>query len=170
VTIGAVVTSIKRQISKKTGKEYARLVLEDFHGTAEAIVFPEAWSQLNQVIVEDACLLLTGGYSQRDRGEDHAPFVVETTRPLTDFRRTGAVALALRWAAPTPPMADDMQSIAALCGEHPGPAPVYIEWSDGNGESARLRSRRLRVSPNEDLIHALRTLLGADAVRLVKAG
>ena len=39
---------MKRQISKKTGKEYARLVLEDFHGTAEAIVFPEAWAKLNQ--------------------------------------------------------------------------------------------------------------------------
>ena len=35
-----MVTAVKRQISKKTGKEYARLTLEDFHGTAEAIVFP----------------------------------------------------------------------------------------------------------------------------------
>ena len=41
--------AVKRQISKKTGKEYARLVLEDFHGTAEAIVFPDAWAKLNQV-------------------------------------------------------------------------------------------------------------------------
>ncbi|MDX2057061.1 MAG: DNA polymerase III subunit alpha [Gemmatimonadales bacterium] len=170
VTIGAVVTAIKRQISKKTGKEYARLVLEDFHGTGEAIVFPEAWAQLNQTIVEDACLLLTGGYSQRDRGEDRAPFVVESAKPLTEFRRTGAVALAIRWATPKPPPSGDMRAIAGLCAEHPGPAPVYIEWSDGNGESARLRSKTLRVSPNEDLIHALRTLLGSDAVRLVKAG
>jgi DNA polymerase-3 subunit alpha len=34
VSVAAVVTAVKRQISKKTGKEYARLVLEDFHGTA----------------------------------------------------------------------------------------------------------------------------------------
>lgn len=170
VTIGAVVTGIKRQISKKTGKEYARLVLEDFHGTGEAIVFPDSWAQLNQTITEDACLLLTGGYSNRDRGEDRAPFVVESAKPLTEFRRTGAVALALRWAVPRPPAPADMQAIAAVCTDHPGPAPIYIEWSDGNGEAARLRSRSLRVSPDEDLIHALRTLLGADAVRLVKAG
>src|SRR5256885_6699268 len=38
VTIAAIVTVVKRQISKKTGSEYARLVLEDFHGTAEALV------------------------------------------------------------------------------------------------------------------------------------
>ncbi|MBM4188933.1 MAG: DNA polymerase III subunit alpha [Gemmatimonadetes bacterium] len=169
VTIGAVVTAIKRQISKKTGKEYARLVLEDFHGTGEAIVFPDAWAQLNQTITEDACLLLTGGYSQRDRGEDRAPFVVDSARLLAELRQTGAVAVALRWARPSAPAATDLQAVAALCAEHPGPAPVYIEWSDGNGEAARMRSRRLRVSPTEDLVHALRTVLGPDAVRLVKA-
>ena len=49
VTLAAVITQVKRQISKKTGKEYARLVLEDFHGTAEAIVFPDAWARLNQM-------------------------------------------------------------------------------------------------------------------------
>jgi hypothetical protein len=96
--------------------------------------------------------------------------VVEAARPLTELRQTGAVALALRWTAPNRPAPADMGAIAGLCAEHPGPAPVYIEWSDGNGESARLRSKRLRVSPHEDLIHSLRTLLGPDAVRLVKAG
>src|SRR3954471_23470788 len=69
VSVAAVVTAVKRQISKKTGKEYARLVLEDFHGTAEAIVFPDAWAKLNGTIFPDAALLLTGGYSDRDRGE-----------------------------------------------------------------------------------------------------
>ncbi|HEX6433880.1 MAG TPA: DNA polymerase III subunit alpha, partial [Gemmatimonadales bacterium] len=58
VSVAAVVTAVKRQISKKTGKEYARLVLEDFHGTAEAIVFPEAWAKLNQIIRPDSLLLL----------------------------------------------------------------------------------------------------------------
>ena len=63
VAIAVVVTGVKRQISKKSGKEYARITIEDFHGTAEAIVFPEAWAKLNQVIHADAAMLLTGGYS-----------------------------------------------------------------------------------------------------------
>ena len=60
VTLGAVITQVKRQISRKTGKEYARLTLEDFHGTADAIVFPDAWSRLNSVVKEDLPVLLTG--------------------------------------------------------------------------------------------------------------
>jgi len=170
VTVAAVVTGVKRQISKKTGKEYARLVLEDFHGTAEAIVFPDAWAKLNGTIVPDAALLLTGGYSDRDRGEDHAPFIVEAARALDELKSSGAVALSFRWRSPAAPGPDALRAAAALCSAHPGPTPLYIEWSDGNGESVRLRSRRVRVAAEEDLVRALRDLLGADSVHYIKAG
>jgi DNA polymerase-3 subunit alpha len=168
VTIGAVVTALKRQISKKTGKEYARLVLEDFHGTAEAIVFPDAWAKLNQAILPDAALLLTGGYSDRDRGEDRAPFIVESVQPLSEIRPTGALALSLRWRLPAAPPADAVRAVARLCTSHPGPTPVYIEWNDGNGESVRLRSRSLRVALEEDLVRGLRELLGPDAIHYAR--
>ncbi len=48
--------------------------------------------------------------------------------------------------------------------------PIYIDWSDGNGECVRLRSRRVRVAAEEELVRALRDLLGTDAVHYVKAG
>jgi len=170
VTVAAVVTGVKRQISKKTGKEYARLILEDFHGTAEAIVFPEAWAKLNQVIVVDLGVLLTGGYSARDRGEDRAPFVIEAARPLEELRASGAIGVAIRWRAPAAPGAGAIRAAAAVCAAHPGPAPVYIEWSDGNGEALRLRARQLRVDPQDDVIRDLRARLGVEAVFYVRAG
>ena len=46
----------------------------------------------------------------------------------------------------------------------------YLRASDGNGEAVRLRSRRVRVAAEEDLVRALRDLLGADSVHYVKAG
>ncbi|MGH7698998.1 MAG: DNA polymerase III subunit alpha, partial [Gemmatimonadales bacterium] len=106
VTIAAVVTAAKRQISRKSGAEYARVVLEDFHGSAEALVFPEAWARLNQLILPDAALLFTGGYSARDRQEETAPFIVEAAEPLEALRSRGAIAVALRWSAADPPEPD----------------------------------------------------------------
>jgi len=170
VSVAAVVTGVKRQISKKTGKEYARLVLEDFHGTAEAIVFPDAWAKLNQVIFQDAALLLTGGYSDRDRGEDQAPFIVEIARPLEELKASGALALSLSWRAPSAPQPAALKEVVAICSAHPGPTPLYIDWSDGNGDAVRLRSRRLRVAAEEDLVRALRDVLGAECVHYIKAG
>src|SRR5205823_2260409 len=48
VSLGVVVTAIKRQISKKSGAEFARLTVEDFSGSSEVLVFPEAWSALGE--------------------------------------------------------------------------------------------------------------------------
>lgn len=176
-TIAAVVTVVKRQVSKKSGAEYARLTLEDFHGTAEALVFPEAWAKLNDTIRPDRTLLLTGGYSARDRGEEQAPFIVEAVRPLEELRPSGAIGVALSWTAASPPEPETARAVAALCAAHPGPAPVLVEWGrgdgngagDGHGSTARLRSRSLRVDPADDLLAALRDLLGAERVHLVKA-
>ena len=177
VTIAAVVTLLKRQISKKSGAEYARLTLEDFHGTADALVFPEAWAKLNGVIRADGAYLLTGGYIPRDRGEDQAPFIVDTARALDDLRPSGAIGVALRWTAASRPEPETTRAIAALCAAHPGPTPLFIEWRgqnggtgvDDHGTAVRLRSRAFRVDAADDLLAALRDLLGVDGVSLVKA-
>src|SRR2546421_10578729 len=132
VRIGAVATVVKRQISKKTGAEYARLTLEDFHGTAEALVFPEAWAKLNEVIRPDGVLLLSGGYSGRDRDEEQAPFIVEAAQPLDELKTAGAIAVALRWSPHAPPPPGAGRAVAALCAAHPGPAPVLVEGEDGH--------------------------------------
>ena len=173
VRVGAVVTMVKRQISKKTGAEYARLTLEDFHGTAEALVFPEAWAKLNDVIRTDRALLLSGSHSARDRGEEQAPFIIEAAQPLDELKASGAIGVALRWSPDAP--VDATRAVAALCAAHPGPAPVLLEWSDEDGarpltpgEVARLRSRSLRVDAADDLLAALRELVGPDRVHLVR--
>jgi len=186
IRIAAVVTVVKRQISKKSGAEYARLTLEDFHGTAEALVFPEAWAKLNEVIRPDGVLLLSGGYSGRDRDEEQAPFIVEAAQPLDELKTAGAIAVALRWSPHAPPPPGAGRAVAALCAAHPGPAPVLVEWEeDGHPGLApgvsttttnpgrepgatRLRSRSLRVEVNDDLLAALRGLLGPDHVHLVR--
>jgi len=170
VRVAGVITAVRRQVARKSGKEYARLMIEDFHGTAEVLVFPESWARLNQVLVEDSAVLLTGGYSARDRGEEHATMVVEGARPLAELRRSGAVGLVFRWTAPRSPAAETIRQAAAVCAGHPGAAPVYIEWSDGNGDAVRLRARRFRVEPEEEVVQALRAMLGADAVHYIKAG
>ncbi|MBI1966633.1 MAG: hypothetical protein HYS40_01465, partial [Gemmatimonadetes bacterium] len=157
----------------KSGAEYARLTLEDFHGTADALVFPEAWARLNQAIRPDAVLLIFGSHSPRDRGEEKAPFIVESVQPLDALKPSGAIGVQLTWTAGDAPDPQLARAVAALCAAHPGPAPVLVAWAEGNGGNtgtARLRSRSLRVDAADDLLAALRDLLGAERVHLVKAG
>ena len=168
VCAAVVVTAVKRRISRKTGSEYARLTLEDFHGAAEAIVFPDTWGRLSQIIVPDALLLLTGGYSARDRGEDRAPFIVEEAQPLRDLKTSGAIGVAIEWQSGNGPNPEAARALKALCAAHPGSAPVFVHWTDGNGTTAQMRARETLVELDEDFLTALRDLLGSDHVRLVR--
>ena len=104
-----------------------------------------------------------------DRGEDRAPFIVESAEQLAELRASGAVGLALSWNSETHVNRNVARGVAALCSAHPGSAPVYVDWTDETGGSATLRSRSLRVQLNDDLISALRELVGVNHVRLVKA-
>src|SRR2546422_967057 len=102
---------------------------------------------------------------------------------------TSASGIALRWSPGAPPPPDAARAAAALCAAHPGPAPVLVEWEEGDGNGggsvpglapgvsanagrepgvARFRSRSLRVDAADDLVVALRALLGPEHVHLVR--
>ncbi|MFQ5549879.1 MAG: hypothetical protein ACE5FJ_01425 [Gemmatimonadales bacterium] len=168
VTAAVIVTQIDRRISRKTGAEYARLTLEDFHGTAEAIVFPDKWRELSSVIQPDQALVLTGSYSTRDRDEEQAPFIVEGAQAIESLRESGAVGLGISWTRENAPNPGAVKAVAALCLAHPGAAPVVVDWGDGNGSQARLQSRNLRVALSNDLVSEVRKIMGPERVRLVR--
>jgi len=171
LAVAAVVTAVKRQIARRSGAEWAKLVAEDFHGTAECLVFPEAWGKLARTVAADGAYLLVGGYSVRDRGEEDAPFIVEDAQPLAGLRASGRIGLALRWNRAAGTTGDAGRAVAALCAAHPGPAPLFVEWCEATGgEAVRFRSRRFAVMLDDELLGALRDTLGRDAVTLIKAG
>jgi DNA polymerase-3 subunit alpha len=171
ITVGAVVTALKRQTARRTGAEWAKVTLEDFHGSAEGLVFPEAWRKLSHVLQADGAYLVIGGYSPRDRGEEDAPFIVEDAVPLAELRMSGRVGVALRWAGRDGVDPGAPGAVAAVCRAHPGPAPVFVEWQEDNGGgTVRFRARGLQVAPDDALLAALRDVLGAGRVELVKTG
>jgi len=51
---------------------------------------------------------------------------------------------------------------------HAGSAPIELRWNDGNGTSARLRSKSLRIAVTNAALTDLRALLGTERVRLVR--
>ena len=181
LTVGVVVTAIKRQVSKKSGAEFARLTVEDFSGSSELLVFPEAWAALADRIRADVPLLIKGGYSRRDQGADNPTFIVESVQRFEELRLAGQVAVELdlpegRWpdsdggtggVQPSPEIFADVRTV--LEG-HPGTAPVEVRWTDTKGGSVRLRSRSLKVAASGAALGELRALLGADRVRLIRVG
>jgi DNA polymerase-3 subunit alpha len=168
MSLGVVVTAIKRQISKRSGAEFARLVIEDFSGSAEVLVFPEAWTLLGDRIRADVPVLLKGGYSRRDQGAEAPSFIVESVTPFAELRAAGNVAVALELGAGAKISPEVMRDVRDVLELHAGSAAVELRWNDGNGASARLRSRSLKLEVTNAALSDLRALLGSERVRLVR--
>jgi DNA polymerase-3 subunit alpha len=169
IALAGVVTAIKRQVSKKSGNEFARLTVEDFSGAAELLVFPEAWAAIGDRIQADIPVLLKGGYSRRDQDADNPTFIVESVTRLAELRATGQFAVRLELDAETAVPAAVMQDIRAIADAHPGSAPLELRWKGRDGVPARMRSS-LRLSAAGPALSELRALLGDDRVKLVRGG
>ncbi len=176
--LAVVVTAIKRQVSKRSGAEFARLTVEDFSGSTEVLIFPEAWTVLADRVRPDIPVLLEGGFSKRDQGGDNPTFIVETVTRLAELRASGQVVVAIDLAPADVAVAGSLPALAphvmadvrAVADAYPGSAPLEMRWHDGNGARARLRSRSLALAASGPALTELRALLGSDRVRLVRAG
>jgi DNA polymerase-3 subunit alpha len=172
ISMGVVVTAIKRQISKRSGAEFARLTVEDFSGSSEVLVFPESWGLLADRVRSDVPVLMKGGYSKRDQDADSPTFIVESVTPFAELRLNGQVSIAIELALGDAVTAEVMGDVRAVIDAHATPhsgaPPLELRWNDGNGTRARLKSRTLRLAATQAALTDLRALLGTERVRLVR--
>jgi DNA polymerase-3 subunit alpha len=174
LALGVVVTAVKRQISRKSGAEFARLTVEDFSGSSEVLVFPEAWTMLGDRVKTDVPVLLKGSYSRRDQDADNPTFIVESLTPLVEKRLNGEVAVAIDLQSGDPLTPDVMRDVRVVVETHAtantASPPLEVQWIDGSGSRARLKSRSLKLAASQAALRDLRQLLGEDRVRVVRAG
>jgi DNA polymerase-3 subunit alpha len=171
VELACVITEAARQISKRDGSAWARITVEDFHGTATVLAFGEAWEKNRDALLLDAPVLIRGGVSGRERDEEDPPIFLDAAIPLGSLRDTGEIGLAVHLTRDSGPEA--LQQAKELLAAYPGPVPLRVEWpaaANGNGgaAAATLRSRSLRITPHPELVRELRELLGEERVRLVR--
>lgn len=168
MALAGVITAVKRQISKKSGNEFARLTVEDFSGSAELLVFPEAWAALSDRVLTDVPVLIKGAYGRRDQGADNPTFIVEGLTRLAELRATGRFTVSLELDPDAGLPVDVMRDVRAVAEAHPGSAPLELRWKGPDGSPARLRSRSLKLSTAGPALLELRSLLGPERVRLVR--
>jgi hypothetical protein len=88
---------------------------------------------------------------------------------LAELRATGQVAVAIEVDERADGLAPAvMRDVRAVVEAHPGAAALELRWRGRDGAAARLRSA-LSVSPAGGTLLELRSLLGPERVRLVRA-
>ncbi|HEU4558770.1 MAG TPA: LAGLIDADG family homing endonuclease, partial [Longimicrobium sp.] len=165
VELACVVTEAARQISKKDGSEWGRITVEDFHGTATVLAFGDSWAKYKDVLKQDAAVVIRGAVSSRERDEEDPPMFLDHAAPLDRVRESGEVGVLIEIGSAGPDEGA-IQSAKNLLAAHTGEGAVIVLWKNGGSEDQRLKSKTLKVAPKDEVLAALRGVLGDDRVRL----
>ena len=185
VEVPCVITETSVRTARKDGREWARLKIEDFHGTATTLVFGDVWQKHRDILTDDRPVMITGTVSGNSRDDDDPPIFLDSVRALSDVRDEGQVGILIELREDEQPEPGAFGKARALIEASPGRGPLFLEVKAGRGRGnggangdpgmpedearpSRFASRSLRVAPTPTLVEELRGLLGGSGVRMVR--
>jgi DNA polymerase III subunit alpha len=170
VELPCVVTSVSRAISKNSNKEWGKVIVEDFTGTATVLCFGEKWEEARDIFEADAVVLIAGRVSDREGDDEDRPMFLEGVRLLDDVESAGELAIQIELELDSAVADGAFAEAKRVLAGHPGPSPVWVQVGQSNGEPApMLRSKTLKATPDVETVEALQGLFGRGRVRLVRA-
>jgi len=157
--IGGLIAAVQNGISKKNGKPYSMVTLEDLEGSVQILCMNENYDKYRELLVQGNALLVIG---EVNTGDDKPKIFPQEIIPLEDAPRrfTKQVHLRLNTAHLDP---HKLQSIQDLISSYPGKCPLFLCFKRPTGEIIFVETHeKFFVTPSRELQEAADKLLGED--------
>jgi DNA polymerase-3 subunit alpha len=165
VTLAGIITVVKKAVDRK-GLPMAWITLEDEEGSAEAVVFSSVYDQYRHLLEVDNVVVINAGIERRD---GTVKLKLNTVNRIETLRENHGEKLRLRLLLDLPAVSDSqLQDMAALLNQHKGKSFVTLDVTRSTGKPVRMNSRRYLVDCSDELMQALRSIVGNESVRLEK--
>ena len=154
VTVGGILAGITRKMTKQ-GAPWATAMLEDLDGGVEVLFFPNTYTAVAHLVVEDAIVLIKG---RLDKREDVPRIIaMDILTPDLSVGARGPLAINMSAARCTLPLVERLKEVLSA---HPGTTDVHLILT-GSEASTKLRlDDAVRVTTTPALIADLKALLG----------
>jgi DNA polymerase-3 subunit alpha len=159
--IAGAIVEVEKKFTKKEGKPFAVVWLEDLMDMLEVVVWNEVYLKVSDILVPGRVVELKATLDRRD--EMLRATAVEI-KPLVAARSNGATersedksqvsAIRLRFSSAT--TGDELRQVRKILVSSPGRHPVQLLFDRGNGNSLRLDAgTEFRVDLTPDLAEKL---------------
>lgn len=157
--IGGLIAVVQNGMSKKSGKPYSIVTLEDLEGSVQVLCMNENYEKYRELLVPNKAILVIG---EVNTSEDKPKIFPQEIMPLEDAPKkyTKQVHLRLHTAHLKP---DDIEAVCELVAAHPGKCPLFLCFMRPTGEVIFLQPHeRFGVLPSQALQQAANARFGED--------
>jgi len=157
--IGGLIAAVQNGISKKSGKPYSMVTLEDLTGSVQVLCMNENYEKYRELLKPNEAILVVG---EVNNGDEKPKIFPQDIMPLKDApkRYTKQVHLRLRTAHLKP---EQIESVRELVAAHPGKCPLLLGFMRPEGGIVFMDTNdRFNVTPSIELEAAANKLFGED--------
>jgi DNA polymerase III subunit alpha len=143
--LGGLIAAVQHGFSKKSGKPYSMVTLEDLEGSVQVLVMNENYDKFRPLLEVNKAILVVG---EVNTGEDKPKIFPQEIMPLEDAPKkyTKQVHLRLHTAHLKP---EQLDSVRELVAAHPGKCPLLLCFQRPGGEVIFVdTNERFSVAPS----------------------
>jgi DNA polymerase-3 subunit alpha len=157
--LGGLISALQQGVSKKTGKPYAMVTIEDLEGSMSMLCINENYDKYRALLTPGQAVLVIG---EVNNDEDRPKIFPQEMMPLEDAPRkyTKQVHLRLYTAHLTP---EKLETIHQLAASHRGSCPLFLCLMRPEGQIVFIEAHeRFSVAPSLQLQNTVDEMFGAD--------
>ena len=157
--IGGLVAAVQNGVSKKSGKPYAMVTLEDLEGSVQVLCFNENYDKYRELLTTGRAILVIG---EVNNGDDKPKIFPQEIMPLAEApqRFTKQVHLRLHTAHLKP---ESFELLRGLVETHHGTCALFLCFVRPSGELVFVETHeRFSVTPSLQLQQAADELFGEE--------
>jgi DNA polymerase-3 subunit alpha len=139
---------VQNGVSKKSGKPYSMVTLEDLEGSVQILCMNENYDKYRELLTPNKAILVIG---EVNTGDDRPKIFPQEIMPLENAPKkfTRQVHLRLHTAHLKP---EQLESVRELVAAHPGKCPLLLCFMRPGGEVIFVdTNERFSVTPSQKL-------------------
>jgi DNA polymerase-3 subunit alpha len=162
VSIGGLVSALRLMRTKK-GDQMAVVLLEDWEGLVEVLVFPDTFAKVQKLLEVDAPLLVKG---KLDNDESTIKILASDIYPIERVKEVLSRTVTIRINSKLAPE-DVAEQLQPIINEKRGAAEIIFELEFPGRFTALVRPNPyVKISPDREFVESVERICGRDTVRL----
>jgi len=162
ISIGGLVSALRTMRTKK-GDLMGVVLLEDWEGIVEVLIFPETFAKVQRLLDTDAPVFVRG---KLDNDESSAKILATDVFPMERVKEMLSRTVTIRIDTACAP-ADIAERLQPIIDEKRGSAEVIFELEFPGRFTALVRPNPyVKISPDREFVESVERICGRDTVRL----